>query len=293
MTKLQAWRLAARPATLPASAGPVATGWGAAIGEGEFRVLPALAALLGALLLQVGANFANDLFDFRRGADTRERLGPPRAAQLGLLSERELLGGMAVAFGVAFLIGVYLVYVGGWPIVAIGLGGILAAVTYTGGPWPYGYRALGDLFVFLFFGPAAVVGTYWVQAKEAPPLIWWASLPVGALVTAILVVNNLRDRQTDRTAGKVTLAVVLGDRGTRVWYTVLVLGAYGVLLAVWGLRLAGPEVFVPLLAAPAFVRPLLAVWSGAEGRALNPVLRDTARGAGVFGLLFGLGLALR
>ncbi len=284
--------MAARPATLPASLGPVATGWGAAIGEDAFRIGPALAALVGAVLLQVGANIANDLFDYRKGADTSGRLGPPRAAQLGVLSERELLGGMAVTFTAALLVGLYLLYEGSWPVVAIGLGGMLAAITYTGGPWPYGYRALGDLFVFLFFGPVAVVGTYWVQAREAPLLPWLASLPVGALVTAILVVNNLRDRETDRRAGKVTLAVVVGDRGTRAWYSVLVLGALAAPLLMWAFGAGGPSLLIGLFAALVFLRPLAAIWTGADGRALNPVLRDTARGAGLFGLLFGIGLAL-
>lgn len=291
-SKFRAWRLAARPPTLWAAVGPVLTGWGVAWGIDGFRIGPALAALVGALLLQVGANLANDLFDFRRGVDTAERLGPPRAAQLGLLSERELAVGTAVVLGAALLLGVYLVYEGGWPIVALGLAAIVAAVAYTGGPFPYGYRALGDLFVFLFFGPAAVVGTVWVQAGEAPLLAWLASLPLGALVTAILVVNNLRDRELDARAGKVTLAVLLGDRATRRWYGLLILAAYAMPVLLWATGVASPWVGLSYGSLPFARRPVQMVARGTTGRALNGVLRDAARLAALFGALLGLGLAL-
>lgn len=291
-SKLGAWRLAVRPPTLTASVGPVLVGWGVAWALGGFRLGPACAALAGAVLLQIGANLANDLFDFRRGADTAERLGPPRAAQLGLLSERELIAGMVAVFGAAFLVGVYLVAEGGWPVVAIGLSAIAAAVAYTGGPFPYGYRALGDLFVFLFFGPAAVVGTVWVQAQEAPLLSWLASLPMGALVTAILVVNNLRDREQDARAGKITLAVVLGDRGTRLWYLALVVVSYAVPVALWLGGLASPWATMAYASLPVARGPARAVASGVSGRPLNTALRDTARLVFVFGALFGGGLAL-
>jgi len=291
-SKLAAWRLAARPPTLTAAVGPVLVGWGAAWSIGGFRAGPALAALIGAVLLQVGANFANDLFDFRRGADTAERLGPPRAAQLGLLSQRELIAGMAVVFGAAFLVGVYLVLEGGWPIVAVGLAAIAAAIGYTGGPFPYGYRALGDLFVFIFFGPAAVVGTVWVQAGEAPRLAWLASLPMGALVTAILVVNNLRDREQDARARKVTLAVLLGDRWTRCWYVGLLVAAYAVPAALWVSGVASPWAMLAYASLPAARAPARAVLGGVAGRPLNAALRGTARLVLVFGAFFALGLAV-
>lgn len=291
-SKAQAWRYAARPATLPAAVGPVLVGWGIAWSLDGFRLVPAVAALLGAVLLQVGANFANDLFDFRRGADTSERLGPPRAAQLGLLSERELIVGMFVVFGAAFAVGVYLVGEGGWPIVAVGVAAIAAALGYTGGPVPYGYRALGDLFVFAFFGPAAVVGTVWVQTNEAPLVAWLASFPLGALVTAILVVNNLRDREQDARAGKVTLAVVLGDRGTRWWYLFLVLAAYAVPVALWATGLATVWAGLAYVSLVFARGPLALVRGGASGRTLNAALRDTARLVLIFGGLFALGLAV-
>lgn len=267
-------------------------GWGIAWSLDGFRLVPAVAALLGAVLLQVGANFANDLFDFRRGADTSERLGPPRAAQLGLLSERELVVGMFVVLGAAFAVGVYLVGEGGWPIVAVGVAAIAAALGYTGGPVPYGYRALGDLFVFAFFGPAAVVGTVWVQTNEAPLVAWLASFPLGALVTAILVVNNLRDREQDARAGKVTLAVVLGDRGTRWWYLFLVLAAYAVPVALWATGLATVWAGLAYVSLVFARGPLALVRGGASGRTLNAALRDTARLVLIFGGLFALGLAV-
>jgi len=250
-----------------------------------------LAALFGALCLQIGANFANDLFDFRRGADTHERLGPPRVTQLGLLSQREVVGGMWIAFGLAFVAGMYLVAVGGWPIVAVGLASIVAALIYTGGPWPIGYHALGDLFTFVFFGVVAVAGTHYVQAGDVSGLAWLASLPMGCTVTLILVVNNLRDIDTDRTAGKTTLAVVLGRNGTRAWYFLLLTAAY--LLAL-GTLAAGASVAVllVLLSLPAARKPARAVYADVRGLALNPVLKATAQFDLVFGVLFALGLAL-
>ena len=176
--------LAARVRTLPAAAAPVVVGAGAAIGTRHFAFFPALAALIGALLLQIGANFANDLFDFLRGADTAERVGPVRVTQAGLLTPRQVRAGMWTVFAVAALIGVYLVVIGGWPVVLIGLAAILAAIAYTGGPFPLGYHGLGEVFVFLFFGLAAVGGTYYVQAGAMRAVAWWAAMPMGLLAVA-------------------------------------------------------------------------------------------------------------
>ncbi|WP_322817489.1 1,4-dihydroxy-2-naphthoate polyprenyltransferase [Tepidiforma sp.] len=276
-SRLQAWRLAARPATLTAAAAPVAVGTAVAIRDDAFALLPALAALFGAFCLQVGANFANDVFDHERGADTPDRLGPPRASQLGLLSPRELKLGMAAAFGLAMVAGVYLAWVGGWPVLAVGLASIAAAIVYTGGPWPIGYHALGDLFTFVFFGLVAVMGTYYVQAGAVTWGAFAAAVPVGATVTMILVVNNLRDIPTDRRTGKVTLGVVLGERGTRWWFALLLAVALAVPA---GATVRGD---VPLGAAAALAAGVLAwpllreVMGETSGRALNPVLRATAR----------------
>ncbi|MXW24350.1 MAG: 1,4-dihydroxy-2-naphthoate polyprenyltransferase, partial [Chloroflexi bacterium] len=207
-SRIGAWVLAARPATLTAAATPVVVGTAVALHAGEAQAGPAAAAMLGALALQVGANLANDVFDFRRGADTAERIGPPRVTQLGILSERQVIGGLIVAFGVATLAGIYLIAVAGWPVAAAGIAAMLAALAYTGGPWPFGYHGLGDVFVFIFFGLVAVVGTYYVQAGETSFAAVATALPVGCTVTAILMVNNIRDIETDEAAGKRTLAVM-------------------------------------------------------------------------------------
>ena len=289
---LMRWRIAARPPTLTAAVAPVLVGCGVAISQWAFSLLPALAALFGAIALQVGANFANDVFDFQRGADTAHRLGPPRVTQTGLMSAAEVKRGMWVAFGVAFVIGIYLVYVGGWPIVAVGLSSIAAAIIYTGGPWPIGYHALGDLFTFVFFGVVAVTGTYYVQAGDLDSAAVWASIPMGCTVTAILVVNNLRDIPTDRVAGKTTLGVVMGDRATRAWYVSLLVGAYAGALALWPLGYASPAVLLVVLSVVPALPLLKAVTSGVEGRPLNLTLRGTARFDLIFGALFAVGLAL-
>ncbi len=287
-----AWKLAARPPTLTAAVAPVLVGTGVAIGADEFAWVAALAALIGAICLQIGANFANDLFDYQRGADTHERLGPPRAAQMGLLNKRQLRLGMFLVFGVAMLAGIYLVYAAGWVIVAVGVASIIGALIYTGGPWPAGYHALGDLMTFVYFGVIAVVGTYFVQAGEVSGAAWWASLPMGFTVTAILVVNNLRDIATDRTSGKFTSGVLLGDRGTRWWYTVTIVAPFVVALAAWPLGFANGWVLLTLASAPVAFTLVRDVLGGREGRALNLTLKATARFDLLFGALFAVGLAL-
>lgn len=290
-SKAQAWKLAVRLPTLTAAVAPVAVGTGAAIADDAFDLLPMLAALFGAICLQIGANFANDVFDFKRGADTADRLGPPRATQMGFLSPREMLVGMWLVFGLAFLAGIYLVYVGGWPIVAVGLASIAGAIIYTGGPWPIGYHALGDLFTFVFFGLVAVMGTYYVQAGELTWLSFIAAVPMGCTVTLILVVNNLRDIPTDSKTGKTTLGVVMGDRGTRMWFTFLM-----------GVALLAPVAAIAyevwwgwiatVVGAPFAMKLLRGILGGTEGRALNPVLKATARFNLVFGMAWAVGLAL-
>jgi len=209
----RAWLLAARPRTLAVSVAPVAVGSAVAVSEGGARAGPALAALAGALLLQVGSNFANDLFDFEKGVDTEARIGPARATQLGLLSPRQMRLGTAAVFAAAAGVGLILVWMAGWPVAVVGAVSILAAVTYTGGPWPFGYHGLGEVAVFGFFGVVAVVGTDYVQTLALSGRALAASVPVGALATAILVVNNVRDIESDRRAGKRTLSVRLGRRG--------------------------------------------------------------------------------
>ncbi|MEI9940338.1 MAG: 1,4-dihydroxy-2-naphthoate polyprenyltransferase [Pseudomonadota bacterium] len=287
-----AWLLASRPKTLSAAAVPVLVGTACASARGQVKWGPALAALLGALLLQIGANFANDVFDFEKGADTAERLGPTRAVQAGLLSARSMRRGMMLVFGLALVVGLYLTSVSGPVILLIGIASIASAIAYTGGPYPLGYHGLGDIFVFIFFGLVAVCGTALVEIGRVPALALSCALPVGALATAILVVNNLRDRVTDLSAGKRTLAVRYG-RG-------FALGQYRALIAVSyltpvGLALSGstgPEVLISLISLPLALKTERAV-SATEGRALNPLLAATAKLLAVFGLLFALGLGLR
>ena len=284
--------MASRPKTLPAALAPVLVGAALAYADGGFRWLPALAAAAGALLLQIGANFANDYFDFFKGADTHERLGPTRVTASGLIGHGELRWGMVAVFGLAGLVGLYLIHVGGWPILAIGVASILGALLYTGGPFPFGYHGLGDLFVFIFFGLVAVGGTYYVQTLTLTPLVLLAATPVGALITNILVVNNYRDIETDAKAGKRTLAVIMGRRGARMEYLLLLAVAYLVPLALWlGLGWA-PWVMLPWLTLPLAVPLTRSVFTSTDGPTLNVTLAGTARLSLFFGLLFALGIAV-
>jgi 1,4-dihydroxy-2-naphthoate octaprenyltransferase len=285
---LNAWKLAVRLPTLTAAVTPVIVGTAAAIRDDAFEAGPAAAAMLGALALQVGANLANDVFDFKKGADTSERLGPPRAAAMGWLTPRQELIGMWAAFGFAMLMGIYLTIVAGWPVVAIGLASIAAAIAYTGGPWPFGYHGLGDLFTFVFFGVVAVCGTYFVQAEEVTGFVVLASLAVGCTVTAILVVNNLRDIPTDRATGKKTLAVIMGERVTRWWYVALLVAPFVVV----GLLGLGAWAFTVLLAAPLAFLLATPVLRGTAGGALNPILKATARYHLAFGVLLAIAIGL-
>ncbi|MGM0578868.1 MAG: 1,4-dihydroxy-2-naphthoate polyprenyltransferase [Myxococcota bacterium] len=285
------WLHTIRPKTLPAGAVPVFVGTALAAADGALRPLPALAALAGALLLQIGCNLANDASDFLNGADGEDRLGPARAAQKGWLGVRQVVAGAGVTLGLALLVGIYLAGVGGWPIVAIGVAGLASAVAYTAGPVPLGYVGLGDPLVLAFFGPAAVGGTYLVQAGHVPAHVWLASLPVGLLATAILVVNNLRDRHTDARAGKRTLAVRLGARGARIEYALLLLVSFAVPPAVVAAGLGGPGWLLPLLAIPVAWRRWRTV-ATTDGAALNPELGGTARLELIFGLLLGAGVLL-
>ena len=283
--------MAVRLPTLTAAVAPVVVGSAAAYHDDAFSAGPAAAALLGAIALQIGANFANDVFDFERGADTADRLGPPRATALGLLTPAQMKFGMWLAFAAATLCGVYLTYEAGWVIVAVGLASIAGAIVYTGGPWPVGYHALGDVFTFVFFGLVAVMGTYFVQAEEVTWFALLASLPVACTVTCILVVNNLRDIETDRRAGKTTLGVVMGDRGTRWWYGVLLLGAW-VAMAV-GIFAGAPFAVAALVVGvPLGVRLYRPILGGTTGRALNPILKATARYHLLLGLLWAAAIAI-
>ncbi len=289
MTARAAWLLAIRPKTLPAAIAPVLVGSAFAAADRVFAPLPALAALAGALLLQIGVNLANDYFDCVKGIDGTERLGPVRAAASGLIPLPRLRLGIALDFGLALLIGLYLTAVGGWPVLAIGVASMLAALLYSGGPAPLASLGLGDAFVFAFFGLAGVCGTYYVQAQAMTRAVVIAALPVGALITAILVVNNLRDIATDAAAGKRTLAVILGPAGARIEYALLVLGSYAAPIALLARGDAGPRVLLPLASLPLAAYLVRAVCRG-EGRALNRVLAGSAAHALLFSALLAAGV---
>lgn len=289
LTRWQVWWLAARPKTLPAAVSGVVAGTALAVRDGQFRLGPALAALGVGLLLQIGSNLANDVFDYERGADTPERLGPLRVTQAGLLSPTQVKMGMGVAFGLAALLGLYLAWQAGWIVLLIGLAAIFSAILYTGGPFAYGYYGLGDLFVFLFFGLAAVTGTYYVQAGRVSLAAWWTAVPIGLLVVNILVVNNLRDIENDRSVGKRTFAVRLGVRGTRLQYTSLLVITY---LLVPVLILSGVLPWGALLtwlSLPLAWQMLRMAWT-VQGRPLNAALAGSGRLAFVFSCLFFLGM---
>lgn len=288
---VRAWLMAARPKTLTAAAAPVAAGTGLAVFHGVGSWLPALAALLGALLIQVGTNFANDYYDFVRGGDTEERVGPTRVTQAGILAPEAVKRGMVLVLGAAVLVGVYLVAVAGWPIVWIGVASVACAVLYTGGPFPLAYHGLGDVFVFLFFGLIAVGGTVYVQGLVWPPDALLAGAGLGALSTAILVVNNLRDIETDAVAGKRTLAVRLGPVGTKVQYILMLGVAAAVPLVGWAVYGWPLLSLVSLVFVPLSVAPLRAVLSYEDPRELLPALGGTARAVALYGLLLAVGLA--
>ena len=296
--------MAARPQTLPAGGAPVIIGVALAVADGVFAIAPAVAALVGALLIQVGTNFANDYYDAVNGADTDEREGFTRVTAGGLIDPSRVKLAMAGTYALAMVVGLYLVYVGGLPILVVGLSSILAGVLYTGGPYPYGYRGLGDLFVFVYFGLVAVAGTYYVQAVVElgiEPLtlgvpagtVTTASLlagvGAGALSTCILVVNNIRDLETDRASGKRTLAVMLGYRLARAEFVGLLAVAYAVPVAFWLALGYSPVVLLPLLSAPLAAAIARVVVTHRDGDALNPALERTGQLLAVYALLFAAG----
>jgi len=269
--------MAARPRTLPAAVAPVLVGTALAATEGTFKWLTFLAAMLGALFIQVGTNLSNDYSDARRGADTEDRLGPVRVTAGGLVPPRQVLVATYVAFGLAVLAGVYLIATAGWELLLIGVASILAGVLYTGGPRPYGYEGLGEVFVFLFFGVVAVTGSYFAQVER---LTWEAfvlAVPVGLLASAILVVNNVRDLETDRRAGKRTLAVRLGRSRARTLYAVMTYGAFVCGLLPWllGSDELSPWLLLSLIALPLAVPVVRIVRSRTDGPSLNGALART------------------
>jgi 1,4-dihydroxy-2-naphthoate octaprenyltransferase len=282
------WLAGARPRTLPAAVSPVLVGTGVAVALDGFRPVPALLALVVALALQVAVNYANDYSDGKRGTDA-DRVGPMRLVGSGAAAPRQVLVAAGLAFGVAGVAGLGLAALSSWWLVAVGAVCIAAAWTYTGGPLPYGYRALGEVFVFVFFGPVAVVGTTFVQTGTLPGLAFAVSVPVGLLIVALLVVNNLRDIEGDAAVGKRTLAVLLGDRTTRLTYVGILVVAFAVIAAVGLLR---PWALLALLGTALGVPPARTVLAGGRGPALIGALQATGLLTLVTGILLAAGLAL-
>jgi 1,4-dihydroxy-2-naphthoate octaprenyltransferase len=294
LSSFHIWLMAARPRTLPAAAAPVLVGTAYAGTLGTFRPLTFVATLLGALLIQIGTNLSNDYSDARRGADTEDRLGPVRVTAGGLVPPKQVLIATYVAFGLAVLVGVYLIVTSGWELLLVGIASILAGVLYTGGPRPYGYEGLGEVFVFLFFGLVAVTGTFFAQTEQ---LAWEAfvlAVPVGLLATAILMVNNIRDLETDRRAGKRTLAVRLGRDRARIGYALLVYLAFVTAPLAWvfGGEQLSPWLLLPWVALPLAAPIVRTVRNRVDGPSLNGALARTGMLQLAFCILLGAGLLL-
>ena len=282
--------MAARPRTLPAAVAPVLVGTSLAIRYGTFHPLAFIAALLGAMAIQIGTNLSNDYSDARRGADTDERIGPVRVTAGGLVPPRQVLISTYLTFGAAVLCGVYLIAIAGWALLAVGAASILAGVLYTGGPRPYGYEGLGEVFVFLFFGIVAVSGSYFVQRRALPWEAFVLAVPVGLLIAGILIVNNVRDIDTDRRAGKRTLAVRLGRERTRVLFAAIVAGAFLTSWVPWFAGALSPWLFLTAAAAPLALGIVTTVRMHADGPSLNSALARSAKLALLFCLLLCAGI---
>jgi len=289
-SRFQAWMLAIRPKTLPAGAVPVVIGTTLAAVDDSFRLLPALVALVCALGIQIATNFINEIYDFRKGADTADRLGPTRTVAAGLITESTMISASVVLLSAVFLLGLYLVWTGGWPVLVIGLLSMLFAWAYTGGPYPIAYSGLGDLFVFIFFGLVAVGGTYYVQAGSITFPVMTAAIAPGVFSVNILLCNNIRDIDTDRKVGKLTLPARIGGRNARQMYSGLTLVAYAVPVWLWmtGYSAMG---MLSWLSLPVVLVQVRKLFRG-EGRELNEVLAGTGKLMTFYGLLFSGGLLI-
>ena len=283
------WLLAARPKTLPAAISPVILGCALAYHDGFFYFFICAMTILASVLIQIGTNFANDVYDFQKGSDREDRLGPTRATQSGLISAEKMKKAMWLIFALAICVGFYLTFIGGWPIVIIGLASIAAGIAYTGGPYPLGYHGFGDVFVFIFFGLIAVPGTYYLQSGTVNEMSLWMGAIMGMLSTAILVVNNLRDADTDKLSGKRTLAVRLGKTFSKIQYSMLVLIPFLLSLYIWWEIENELSLLLIVFALPIaihLIKQLLML----TGKDLNIVLARTARFLFIFTLLLSAGL---
>jgi len=287
---MNSWILASRLKTLPAAISPVIVGVSLAVHDSEFHLLTAFMTLIAAILIQIGANFANDVYDFLKGSDREDRLGPIRATQSGLISPENMKKGMWLVFTLAICVGFYLASIGGWPIVWIGLISIASAIAYTGGPYPLGYHGWGDVFVFIFFGIIAVPGTYYLQTGFVSDYSILFGIPLGALSTTILIVNNLRDADTDVKSGKRTLAVRFGKSFVKMEYIVMMILAFAIpiyILQLWDEF----SLYIILFLLPISVRHIQSLYSE-TGESLNLVLVNTAKFLFHFSMLLSIGLIL-
>jgi 1,4-dihydroxy-2-naphthoate polyprenyltransferase len=291
-SKISVWLRAARPQTLPASVVPVLVGASLAWSDQLFRWDTTLVALFCALLIQIGTNFANDYYDFINGADTPDRIGFERATAAGLVSPKSMLKATYLTMSIAFFAGLYLVWIGGWMILLIGILSLIFGILYTGGPYPLGYNGLGDIFVFIFFGFAAVMGTYYVNTLEWNWISFWAAIPVGALCVNILVVNNLRDIKQDKISGKRTLGVLFGELALMIEYTILLFISFIIPILFYEFYHLNSWIFLPLLSMPAAWILLRQIWQHLDKRTLNKTLERTAQFMVLYGLLFSAGILL-
>ncbi|HAC14898.1 MAG TPA: 1,4-dihydroxy-2-naphthoate octaprenyltransferase [Bacteroidetes bacterium] len=286
------WVLAARLKTLPAAVIPVIIGCSIAWNDGYFDLVPALVAMICALLIQIGTNFANDYYDHVKGADTKDRIGFERATSSGWISPNAMFTATIITMSLAFFIGLYLVWHAGIVVLFIGVLSLIFGIAYTGGPYPLGYNGLGDVFVFIFFGIVAVMTTYYVQAMQWSMITFWASLPVGALATNILVVNNLRDVPTDSVTGKRTLGILLGEKALKIEYTLFVILAVSVPLVFKFIYSYNYIILLPLMSIPLFIMLIREVWFFEHRPSLNNTLVKSAMVMTVYGILFSIGIIL-
>lgn len=284
--------LAARPKTLPAAIAPVILGWAVAWTTGNFHWGAGMASLFTAVMIQIATNMVNDVVDFSKGADTEERTGPLRVTQTGLLSPREVWLGVAAVFGLAALVGLYLYWLAGWPVLVLGAVSILSGIAYTAGPFPLAYNGLGDVFVLIFFGYVAVGGTVFVTAGQLPSLTWYGATAAGLLTVNILVVNNIRDIETDRKAGRTNFPVLFGRRAAVWQYTLQLLIAYIIPLILIATRLASGWTLLSFLSIPLAVKLVGVLRSKTAGKALNVTLGQTGQLLLLYCILLSIGLVL-
>lgn len=288
LSQFKIWLEASRPKTLAAALAPVLIGAGLAYRDEAFNITTTLVTLLAAALIQIGTNFANDYYDFIKGADTDERIGFTRATAIGLVKADTMKFATLLTMALAFVVGLYLVWVGGWIILLIGMLSIIFGIAYTGGPFPLGYNGLGDLFVFIFFGVIAVTGTYYLNTGEWSLIAMLASIPVGALSVNILVVNNLRDVEQDKKVGKRTLGVLFGDQALKLEYLTMVLLAFAVPLYLTLIEDFGMALTAILILLPIAAKLVWNIWTISEKPKLNAVLERTAQFLAVYSFVFTL-----